>query len=78
MSDDNTTTSATVAKTIWTETIFEVLYQSLKTNKPDRAIWEVLNAVKAKGYKPEYIIRKVEKKVDKTASNRVWRLMKMV
>ena len=71
--DDDT--SLTTAKTLWSETILEILYQSLKLNKPDNAIREVLTEVRQKGFKPGYIIEKVEKKVDKKASIRVRGLM---
>ena len=68
--DDNDNTSLTTAKTLWTETILEILYQSLKDNKPDAAIRELLNEVKLKGFKPEEIIQKVEKKLGRPASIR--------
>ena len=71
--DDNT--SLTTAKTLWSETILEVLYQSLKLDKSDNAIREVLTEVREKGFKPDYIIEKVEQKVDKKASIRVRGLM---
>lgn len=70
MSDDDNT-SLTTAKTLWTETILEILYQSLHDNKPDAAIRDVLKEVVEKGFKPEEIIQKVEKKLDKRASIRV-------
>lgn len=68
--DDNDNTSITTAKTLWTETILEILYQSLKDNKPDNAISDVLREVRQKGFKPEEIIQKVEKKLGKPASIR--------
>ena len=79
MTDDNTeldnTTSTTMAKTLWSETILEVLYESLRKNKSDSAILEVLREVRMKGFKPHYIFEKVEKKVDRTAAIRVKALM---
>jgi len=59
---DDDSTSMTTAKTLWTETILEVLYQSLKSNKSDTKIREVLTEVRLKGFKPDEIIEKVEKK----------------
>lgn len=72
---DNTTTTTTVAKTLWSETVLEILYESLRKNKPDTAILEVLKEVRLKGFKPQYIIEKVGKKVDKMAAIRVKALM---
>lgn len=69
--DDNDQTSLTTAKTLWTETILEILYQSLKDNKPDAAITDVLKEIRQKGFKTEEIIQKVEKKLNKPASIRV-------
>ena len=69
--DDNDNTSLTTAKTLWTETILEILYQGLKDKKPDQAISDVLKEVRQKGFRPEEIIQKVEKKVDRSAAIRV-------
>ena len=69
--DDQDATSLTTAKTLWTETILEILYQTLKAKKPDAALNDVLKEVRQKGFKPEEIIQKVEKNVDKQASIRV-------
>jgi len=73
--EDEDNTSLTTAKTLWTETILEILYQSLKVNKPDDVITDVLREVREKGFKPDYICEKVENKVDKNASIRVRGLM---
>jgi len=69
--DDQDATSLTTAKTLWTETILEILYQTLKDKKPDNAVIEVLKEVRQKGFKTEQLIQKVEKKVDKQAALRV-------
>jgi len=68
-------TSLTTAKTLWTETILEILYQTLKTNKPDAEVKSVLKEVRIKGFKPGLIIQKVEKKVGKQAALRVKALL---
>lgn len=72
---DEDNTSLTTAKTLWTETILEILYQSLKANKPDDVVTDVLREVRGKGFKPDDIYEKVEKKVDKKAAIRVRGLM---
>ncbi len=66
-------TSATTAKTLWTETILEILYLALKYDKPDDTVRKVLKQMK--GCKPDYIIRKVEQKLGEEASLRVSKLM---
>jgi len=75
MADDDTT--RTTARTLWTETILEILYDSLSRNKDDGTIRGVLREVLDKGYKPAYIIEKVRGKVDESAAARVRKLLQM-
>ncbi len=75
---NNTTSSnstTTQAKTLWSETILDVLYNTLKSDKPDYAVTQILREVRLKGFKPAYIIQKVERKVGRQASLRVKRLL---
>jgi len=62
-------------KTLWSETILEILYTTLKQNKSDTVVMEILKEVLQKGFKRHYIVEKVEKKVDKQASIRVNNLL---
>lgn len=71
--EEDDDTSATTAKTLWTETILEILYLALKYDKPDETIMKVLKQMK--GCKPDYIIGKVEQKLGETAASRVKKLM---
>ena len=72
----STTSTTTRAKTLWSETILDVLYSTLKSEKPDYAVTQILREVRLKGFKPAYIIAKVERKVGRQASLRVKRLLK--
>lgn len=74
MSNDEDTTRTTV-KTLWTETILEILYESLRKNSSDDKIREVLIEVRGKGYKPGDIVDRVRRKVDTSAAARVKTLM---
>ena len=65
----------TIAKTLWSETILEILYASLSQNKSDVEIMEILKEVRQKGFKRHYILEKVEGKVDKQASVRINNLL---
>ena len=65
----------TIAKTLWSETILEVLYESLKKNKSDPVIRELLAEVRQKGFESDYIIDRVGKKVGPTATTRVRRML---
>ena len=77
--DDDSTktqdTTRTTAKTLWTETILEVLYETLRKKKDDTQLRNVLKEVQAKGFKREAIIEKVRKKVDAQAAARVRMLL---
>lgn len=73
MTDEDTT--KTTAKTLWTETILEILYESLRKDRPDKEIKGVLKEVRSKGFKRSYIIDKVKRKVDQKAAQRVKALL---
>jgi hypothetical protein len=74
MSDDEDTTKTT-AKTLWSETILEILYETLRRNKADAELIGVLREVQQKGFKRDYILDKVAKKVDERAATRVRQLL---
>ena len=75
MTDDNTDTTKTTAKTLWSETILEILYETLRKNKPDKELIGVLKEVQQKGFKRDYILEKVTKKVDERSATRVRHLL---
>ena len=75
MTDDNTDTTKTTAKTLWSETILEILYETLRKNKPDKELIGVLKEVQQKGFKRDYILEKVMKKVDERSATRVRHLL---
>lgn len=69
MSSEDTT--KTTAKTLWTETLLEILYETLRKNASDSELQKVLGECKTKGFKRSYILEKVEKKVGAAAASRV-------
>jgi len=75
MTDDTTDTTKTTAKTLWSETILEILYETLRRNKPDKELIGVLKEVQQKGFKRDYILEKVMKKVDERSATRVRHLL---
>ena len=64
-------TTRTVAKTLWSETILEILYETVRRGKSDRDIRKILKDVSAKGFKCDYVVNKVRKLVDEPAAERV-------
>lgn len=65
----------TVAKTLWSETIIDMLCMALKANKSDQQIKELLLECKQKGFKARYLTGKVRKEVDEAAAVRLKKLM---
>lgn len=70
MASDDTTSN----KTLWSQTILEVLYAALLKKRSDARIVEILHVIQNKGFQRTHIIRKVEAKVDKEAARRIKRL----
>jgi len=73
--EENDSTPVTTAHTLWTETILELLYDFLRSNRPDEEIMTILMEVRKKGIKPDYVIQKIDQKVDRQAAMRIRDLM---
>jgi hypothetical protein len=71
MGDDDTTQ----AKTLWSETLIDMLIASLKANKSDTKIKSILKECKEKGLKARYLTGKVRKELDERAAMKVKMLM---
>ncbi|MEE9117557.1 MAG: hypothetical protein V3U02_03040 [Calditrichia bacterium] len=54
---------STVQKTLWSETLIEILMVALKGNNPDDVIKDILKELREKGFKSHYISKKVEKEL---------------
>ena len=65
----------TVSKTIWSETLIDLLLVALQKNAPDAKVKEVLKELSDKGYQAGYIIKKVTKELDDNAARRVRKIM---
>ncbi len=68
---DNTTTP----KTLWTETLFEILVDALKANKSDAHIVEALRNLKEKKVKGVLIVSHIDKKLGQEQAMRVKTLL---
>ena len=75
MSDNEDATSVTIAKTLWSETLIELLIVSLEKEQSDEKITELLKELKQKKFKPDYVVRKVNKSLGEKEANRVKLLM---
>lgn len=64
----------TITKTLWSETIIEMLIDSLKRNASDKQVRELLREIRDKGFKRRYVLAKVEKSAGAAAAQRVKQL----
>ena len=71
MEDDD----KTVAKTLWSETLIDMLIATLKANKSDEQIKGLLRECKQKGFKASYLTGKVRKELGEGAAIRLKKLM---
>jgi hypothetical protein len=65
----------TIAKTLWSETIIDMLIATLKANKSDAQIKGLLSECKQKGFKASYLTGKVRKELGEGAAIRLKKLM---
>ena len=65
----------TIAKTLWSDTLIDMLVASLRADKSDDQIKGLLKECKEKGFKASYLTGKVRKEIDERAATRVKRLM---
>ncbi len=65
----------TIAKTLWSDTLIDMLIASLKAGKSDDQIKGLLRECKEKGFEADYLIGKVTKEIDAHAAMRIRRLI---
>lgn len=56
MADDTT-----MPKTLWSETLLEMLTIALQKNRPDREILQLLMEIREKGFRASYVVDKITK-----------------
>ena len=65
----------TIAKTLWSDTLIDMLVASLKADKSDAQIKGLLLECKQKGFKASYLTGKVRKELNDAAARRIKGLM---
>ncbi len=71
MTDDEDATQKTIAKTLWSETLIDLLIISLQNEQSDEKVSELLKELRQKKFKRDYIIGKTNKALGEKAANRV-------
>lgn len=62
-------------KTLWSETLFEMLYESIQHNWSSNAVREILKELLQKGYRMQHLKRKVQKRFGEEGVRRLTRKM---
>ncbi len=71
MIENDDATQLTIAKTLWSETLIDLLIVSLEKNLSDEKVMELLRELKQKKFKRDYIIGKIKKALGEKEANRV-------
>lgn len=72
---DNTD-DRTIAKTLWSDTLIDILLIALRKNSTEEQLKEIIRDLNIKGYKNDYLVDKVEREIDEHAARRVRLLVK--
>ncbi len=77
MSDEEELTqqTQTVAKTLWSETLIEMLIVALTKKQSDEKIIELLKELRQKKFKDEYVVSKIERSMGPDEARRVRSLL---
>ena len=62
------------SKTLWSETLLEMLFVSLRKERGDREVRQLLRELQSKGYRREELLVQTDQRLGRTASGRVKRL----
>ena len=73
--DELTQQTETVAKTLWSETLIEMLIVALTKKKSDQQIIEILKELHQKEFKDDYIVGKVDRSMGEIEARRVRALL---
>lgn len=68
----------TTTKTLWSETQFEILYLSLKKNRPEDEIALIVQDLNRRGHKPRHLISKARDKVGMAGAGRLAGIIKRI
>ena len=71
MIENDDATQLTIAKTLWSETLIDLLIVSLEKNLSDEKVTELLKELRQKKFKRDYIIGKIKKALGEKEANRV-------
>lgn len=65
----------TATKTLWTETLLELLYAALEKQSGDSKVLEIIHGLKQKGLGAGYLLHRVRQDLGEEAASRLKKLM---
>ena len=65
----------TATKTLWTETLIELLYSALKKSRNDRRVLKIVYGLKQRGLGAGYLLHRVRKDLGDRAAARLKNIM---
>ena len=68
----------TLPKTLWSETLFDLLVDAIRRNRADATIKEILRDLKKRGYKADYVLSKIERELGREGLARIKHFFKSV
>lgn len=63
-------------KTLWSDTLYEMLYDALENDWSNNALGQILKELKNKGLKPEKVLHKIEELYGKNISLKLYNKLK--
>lgn len=63
-------------KTLWSDTLYEMLYDALENDWSNNALEQILKQLKNKGLKPEKVLHKVEELYGKDMALKLYNKLK--
>lgn len=75
MSEKDDLTQQTVAKTLWSETLIEMLIVALQKKQSDEKIIGLLRELREKKFKDDYVVDKIDRSMGPDEARRVRSLL---
>lgn len=76
ITQDEKTLHTTKLQTLWTETLFEMLFDAVKHDWSANALMEIMKELNRKGYRSGRVVNRVRKKLGDKASRQLMTKLK--
>lgn len=66
----------TLPKTLWSETLFDLLFDAVRRKKSDAELKGILRDLKKRGYRADYVLSKIQRELGRDGVARVNKFFK--